>query len=494
MSCPFHNSLNSTVTKQTTIGQDYYKDLGEKTRLIIDAALDAIIGINTDGEIIIWNPQAEAMFGWKKEEILGQSLTEKIVPHRYRERHETGFRLYLETGVHTTLNRKLEISALDRHEREFPIEISILPIKTDGQEFFCAFMRDISDRKQAEQKLIQQKEFFESLINGLPGIFYLGDLNGNLLQWNKNFESVLGYSSNEIQTIQGIDFIYFPDKDRIRQNLRKALRHGKAEAEAHLQTKEGKRIPYFFTACPIELDGKPCIMGMGIDLSEKVRLQKILDQRNRQVQRKMTAAVITAQESERSNLGLELHDNVNQVLTTVKLYVEMLRDGIGDNQSELFCKTLSHLQSSINEIRSISKRLSAPTLGRISLNESIKDLVDSINLTGRIHIAYSIDDLHSGITQEVHLAVYRIIQEQLNNIVKYADASTATIIIQRNTENLFLKIIDDGKGFDTNAKSQGIGLNNMKTRAESLDGSFHVKSSVGMGCEIDVSIPLGNHP
>lgn len=489
MSCPFHQQFEK-IAAFPVIGQDYYKDLGEKTRLIIEAALDAIVGINTKGEIIIWNPQAEALFGWKKEEIIGQSLTEKIVPHRFRQKHDAGFKLYLETGIHTTLNKKLEISALNKKEEEFPIELSILPIKENGQEFFCAFMRDISDRKRAERKLVQQKEFFESLINGLPGIFYLSDLNGRLLQWNKNFETISEYSTNEIAIMPGIDFIYEPDRGRMQDNLRKAFRDGKAESEAHLLTKSGHLIPYFFTSCLIEVEGKWCMMGMGIDLSEKVRLQKSLDQKTKQIQREMTIAVITAQESERSNLGLELHDNVNQVLTTIKLYVEMLRDGVGGDPSQLFSKTLIHLQSSINEIRSISKRLSAPTLGSISLNESIKELVDSINLTRCIEIVYRIEDLGGNITQDIHLAIYRIVQEQLNNIIKYAGASTASIMIEKRAQSLFLQITDDGKGFDPKGKWQGIGLNNMKTRAESLEGSFHIKSAAGKGCEINVSIPL----
>lgn len=489
MSCPFHKQTGDAV-ESATIGQDYYKDLGEKTRLIIEAALDAIVGINTNGEIIIWNPQAEALFGWRKEEIIGQSLTEKIVPQRFRQKHDAGFKLYLETGKHTTLNKKLEISALNKLDKEFPIELSILPIKEYGQEFFCAFIRDISDRKGAEKKLMQQKEFFESLINGLPGIFYLSDLKGRLLQWNKNFETVSGYCTGEIKAMPGIEFIYEPDKENIRDNLRKAFRDGKGETEAHLLTKTGKIIPYFFTSCLIEVESKLCMMGMGIDLSEKVRLQDSLDQKTRQIQREMTIAVITAQESERSKLGLELHDNVNQVLTTIKLYVEMLRDGLGGDQSQMFCKTLTHLQNSIDEIRSISKRLSAPTLGSISLNESIKELVDSINLTGCVDIIYSIEDLNVAITQDVHLAIYRIIQEQLNNIIKYAAASTATIVIARKEQTLCVTIKDDGKGFDTKGKWQGIGLNNMKTRAESLDGSFYIKSGAGLGCEINVSIPL----
>ncbi|RYZ49148.1 MAG: PAS domain-containing sensor histidine kinase [Sphingobacteriales bacterium] len=465
-------------------------DLNEKTRLIIDAALDAIIGIDINGKIIIWNPQAEALFGWTRQEILGESLTEKIVPERFRERHDSGFRHYIQTGEQTTLNRKLEIFAINRDAYEFPIELSILPIKENGHEFFCAFIRDISERKKSEKILTQQKEFLESLINGLPGIFYLYNEQRQFLLWNHNFQVVSGYSSDEIKGMEPLQFFEGDERDLVGERIATVFENGEAEVEAHFITKRSERLPYLFSGCRILVDGKPCLMGMGIDLSEKVRLQAEFDKKTRQIQQVMTTAVITAQETERSKLGQELHDNVGQVLTTVKLYVEMLRDGILQTP-DLFNKALDHLQQSIDEIRRISKRLSAPTLGSITLIESIKELVESINLTRRVHILYDIDGVSTKeVNQKVHLAIYRIVQEQLNNIIKYAEATEVRILIKKVEAHLSLSIQDDGKGFDLKARREGIGLNNMKTRAESLGGSFKLSTQPAKGCRIDVSIPI----
>jgi signal transduction histidine kinase len=149
------------------------------------------------------------------------------------------------------------------------------------------------------------------------------------------------------------------------------------------------------------------------------------------------------------------------------------------------------LQECIDEIRVISKRLSAPTLGNISLTESIKELVESINVTRRVNVVYHLEGIfQKDISQELHLALYRIVQEQLNNILKYAGASYATISIVLKGKNIKLVIKDDGKGFNATKKMTGIGLRNMRTRAESLGGSFAVRTEPGKGCEIWVNIPL----
>ncbi len=469
---------------------DHFKDLGEKTRLIIDAALEAIVGIDTNGDIIMWNPQAEVIFGWKKAEVLGTSLKEKIVPKRFRQKLGRVYELYQHTGSHVNFNKIIEFSAIDRNGKEFPIELSVLPIKEKGHEFFCAFIRDISERKQADQVLMQQKEFSETLINSLPGSFYLFDITGKFLLWNKNFYEVAEYSEEEIKEMTPLNFFEAKEHNRISESIQKVFVDGKADIEAQVITKSGKKIPYYFTGKFIEIGGNPCVMGMGVDISERVKLQQELDKKTTHQQRKMTKAVIAAQEAERTQLGQELHDNVNQVLTTIKLYTEMLRDGLGDSGT-IIEKSIYHLQRCINEIRSISKKLSAPTLGNLSLVESIKELAESINLTKRINIIFNIEGfLKKDITREIHLALYRIVQEELNNIIKYAEASYVAISLKRENQYLTLTIKDDGKGFDIKSNKGGNGLYNMKTRAENIGGTFTIISTVGSGCEIIVGIPI----
>lgn len=132
----------------------------ETTRLIMNSALDAIVCIDTDGRIIIWNPQAEKTFGYNQTEVIGHRLSETIIPEQYRTLHEAGLKKYLSTGQGTVLNKVFEISALHHKGHEFPIELTIIPMRLKEHDFFCAFIRDISERREAESR---HKEYAEDL-------------------------------------------------------------------------------------------------------------------------------------------------------------------------------------------------------------------------------------------------------------------------------------------------------------------------------------------
>jgi signal transduction histidine kinase len=226
-------------------------------------------------------------------------------------------------------------------------------------------------------------------------------------------------------------------------------------------------------------------------LNEEIRLQKAAREEEAKQQHKLiTKAVIRAQESERSLIGLELHDNVGQVLTTVKLHNEMLLQGIGDPKL-ILPRAIQYLQNCISEIRSLSKRLSAPTLGNISLEESVDDLIESINLTSKVRITRHISGLENELLQkDLHLGLYRILQEQLNNVLKHADASEVVIQLEKVGDTIRLCITDNGKGFAAQKSKSGIGLMNMQTRAENLSGTFEVASNPGQGCRVEVVVPL----
>jgi len=133
-----------------------------RIRKIVDIALDAVVTTDDRGLVTGWNPQAEQIFGWKSAEVIGQYLTNTIIPPRYREAHERGLLRYAQTGTGPVLNKRIEIAALDRTGREFPIELSITPMHLDGKTIFSAFLRDITERKQAEDKLRRAQTAAES--------------------------------------------------------------------------------------------------------------------------------------------------------------------------------------------------------------------------------------------------------------------------------------------------------------------------------------------
>jgi len=129
----------------------------KRTRLILDTALDAVITIDEQGRVTGWNTQAERTFGWSREDVIGRVLAETIIPPRYRAAHEEGLRRFRASGHGPVVNRRLELSALHRNGHEFPVELSISPVSLPTGTTFSAFVRDITERKQAEAmvKLLQ---------------------------------------------------------------------------------------------------------------------------------------------------------------------------------------------------------------------------------------------------------------------------------------------------------------------------------------------------
>jgi PAS domain S-box-containing protein len=257
---------------------NFYGDKGEILRLIMDAALDAIICIDTNGLITFWNPQSERIFGWKEYEVLGKRLSGIIIPYRYRKQHEAGIDHFNRTGHGPRLNTLLELHAVNRWNEEFPIELTVHPIKRENEEFFCAYIRDITGRKKAEQKLIDEKELSESIINSLPGIFYLYDDDRKFIRWNTNFEEVSGYSHDEIKTMKPLDFFDDDEKKLLDERIQKVFSDGKDEVEAHFKSKDGKKTLYYFNGRRIDFEGKVCLIGMGIDITERKKARETIQQ------------------------------------------------------------------------------------------------------------------------------------------------------------------------------------------------------------------------
>jgi PAS domain S-box-containing protein len=148
----------STDVTETKRAEQALRDSEQRTRSIIDGALDAVVTMNGEGVITGWNPQAEATFGWTSAEAIGRSLHETIIPPQHRMAHRRGLQRYLETGEAAVLNKRLELSAVRRDGREFPVELTITPIGTAERRGFCGFVRDISDRKLAQRRLQAQLE------------------------------------------------------------------------------------------------------------------------------------------------------------------------------------------------------------------------------------------------------------------------------------------------------------------------------------------------
>jgi signal transduction histidine kinase len=221
--------------------------------------------------------------------------------------------------------------------------------------------------------------------------------------------------------------------------------------------------------------------------------ERILGEERLSKQKELTEAVLSAQELERADIGKELHDNLNQILGATKMYIELAKS---DEGSREFClnKSSELLVTVIEEIRRISKSLTVPGKHLMQIAESINILLDDLSILHPIKIAFTergVDDGSLG--DKIRLDIFRIVQEQLNNILKHAEATSATISLVQENSRLLLQIADNGKGCEITQESEGIGMRNMRTRVDSHNGTFSVVSRPGEGFTLSVALPLDRY-
>ena len=147
---------NEELRRQIADGnqaEEAFRRVERQARAIVDSALDAVVVMNAEGIITDWNKQAEETFGWTRPEVLGRRMSETIIPAQYRLSHERGLEHFFKTGQGPVLNRRIEITALRRDSTEFPVELTITPLKSGDTWTFSSFIRDITARRQAEEDL-----------------------------------------------------------------------------------------------------------------------------------------------------------------------------------------------------------------------------------------------------------------------------------------------------------------------------------------------------
>jgi PAS domain S-box-containing protein len=212
----------------------------QRTRQIIETALDAVVTIDQAGLVVEWSPQAERTFGWRRHEVIGRSLADTIVPERYREAHRRGLARYVATGQAVVLNRRLELSALHRDGREFPIELAITPLETGSTVSFSAFVRDITERKRMEQALVESQQHYRALAESLPNLVWTCRPDGFCDFLSRQWVDYTGRPAEEQYGYGWADHVHPDDRDRVRAEWAAATeRGGTYQAEFRLRRADG---------------------------------------------------------------------------------------------------------------------------------------------------------------------------------------------------------------------------------------------------------------
>ena len=347
------------------------------------------------------------------------------------------------------------------------------------------------ERKKSQMQLLSSETKYRQIFYNNPSPMYIYDIDTlRILECNEAAIKKYQYTKEEFTNLTIVDLRpddrkvlpVITDEEELKNLLSAPLPH---------KTKNGDILMVEISFHYIELDGRNVRQVQINDVTEKIKLQEQLEKEQFEKQKSITAATISAQEAERAELGRELHDNINQILVTALLFLDnVISTGKIDFERLKYIKDI--ISESIKEIRKLTKGLVPPALDNIGLIPAIEGVLSNIRATDKITIATSFGDfVEEMINDDLKLMIYRISQEQLNNIIKHSKANKVDMSLKPNKKNrLELVIKDNGKGCDLTEKRNGVGLQNINTRASLHNGTVTMKSTPGNGFEMIVSFPL----
>jgi PAS domain S-box-containing protein len=351
------------------------------------------------------------------------------------------------------------------------------------------------DLKISNEKLKNSNSELEKIFNTVEEVLFSMDaISWRIIHISVACKRVYGYTPDEIIADSELWMkVIHPDDKHITQTYFKGLKEGRIVSCQYRIIHKNKSIRWIEAKLIPTLNETGFVVridGLCNDITDKIKLEKKLAEEKRQKQQQITAAVITAQENERSFLGAELHDNINPILATAKLFLDCSISA-KDRRINLIKDSQGFISKAIHELRTLSKSLIPPSLGIISLQDAVTDMIGNIQQVNELRFITKWKDIDENqLSDKLKLTIFRIVQEQLNNILKHADAKIVYVGLVQENSVLELTIRDDGKGFDISQKRNGVGLQNIKSRTELSHGKAVINAAPGKGCELIVQFRI----
>jgi PAS domain S-box-containing protein len=351
---------------------------------------------------------------------------------------------------------------------------------------------DITDRKLAEEALRESEQRFRSYFELASVGFAITSSERRLLAINDEYCRILGYSREELLQKNWAELTYPEDLKANTVVFEEALA-GKTDAytlNKRMVRKDGQTIHVTISArCVRRPDGAAdYFVSLLLDITE--REQAI--EREARARAEYTLQLIASQEAERARIAGELHDSLGQSLSVIKNHAQLLllqqkmavatRKGI-----ETISETTT---AAIAEMRRISQDLHPYQLDHLGLTRALDALVENAGNASSIDFKKKFDMVDDAFSRDKATSVYRIVQEGLNNILKYSGVKTATLTLERDLHEVRLLIEDGGKGFDPDKIGKGMGLKNIAERMRILGGQLKLESAPGSGVRIEITIPI----
>lgn len=351
------------------------------------------------------------------------------------------------------------------------------------------------EKEMAVKEVEKEKELSISIINSLPGIFYLCDKNGRFLRWNKNLERISGYPASAINGMAMEDFFTDDDKDHIRQYMEKSFANGYGEIESLLVTKDGKKIPYYFTCTAVKFEHKDCLIGAGLDISASKQSETALKQLNEELH-SVSAHLERIREEEQARIAREVHDQLGQQLTGLKMDLSWLQRKCGEKTgmaeiNDKLKEMAGMLDEAVRAVRKVASDLRPSILDDFGLVQVLDWHSTEFSKRSGIAVQFRHPENELIINNDITIGLFRIYQEVLTNVARHAEAKNVITTLAYLPDHLLLTIADDGKGFDANKKQKSLGLLGMRERAYIIGGTVTINSDPGIGgTTVIVTVPL----
>jgi PAS domain S-box-containing protein len=488
---PVDISLSAIETSEGKLGAAFIRDMTERRAAdelrrrgeerfgaLLESAPDAVIIVDSERRIVLVNHRTEKLFGFERDELLGRPVEALLPEGVHAARPETHPR-----------GGGIELSGRRKDGSVFPVDISLSAIDTESGPLLTAFVRDVSERRQAELAMRQLAAIVES-----SGVAIIGkNLEGTILSWNRAAERIYGYSADEMIG-RSISTLLPPGSSDEFPGLLELLERGKEieQIETRRIRKDGTVIDVSLSFSAVR-DANGALVGTST-IARDITIQKAQAELEREhaQRRVLLAHLVAAAEEERSRIAGDIHDDSIQAITAAGMRLQILRKSLDDpNQLRLLGELEQTIQLSIARLRHLLFELRPPVLDNEGLSAALEMYLHEAEGQSATH--YRLDDkLSSQPPLETRTILYRIVQEALTNVRKHAKAANATVSL-RNADGGYLALVDDdGVGFEAEAQETmpgHLGLASMRERAQLAGGWLRVEARPGAGTKVEVWIP-----
>lgn len=403
----------------------------------------------------------------------------------------TGIHLrVLETGISEDLIQPVKWA----DGTDYVFHIDIFPIEgISGKKVLGGHAVNLTEKFNAEKKLRETNDRLLLLSRATTDAIWEWDMQTGQIFRNDALMDMIGYHTDIPKGLSWwLRRIHPEDRNRVGDAVKHSTDEGKQswEGEYRFKCADGVYKHMRDKGYIVYENGLPVKMiGSIQDVSNIKELEKMLIEEKLKRHKDVSELVIQAQEKERTQIGHELHDNVNQILSSSKLFFEMLQADSAD-QALYKSKGLDYISLAIEEIRKLSRELVAPRLKENNLISCISQLLEDTRISSSVEIQFNFDLSADLLSEGKRVTLFRILQEQLKNILRHSSASKVDVTLESDEQQIRMLVKDNGVGFDANQTFRGIGLSNIYERVRFYDGTADIITAAGEGCELVVSIPL----